>query len=87
MTTQAETAEARRGVDMDEATLHSLRGIIAVLLEQRGIVVAVGASFAARLLDLAIMQLRLTVNEISEEELSGLSELLGDGLTGDERPN
>jgi hypothetical protein len=38
---------------------------------------AAGASFAAHLLDLAIMQLRLNVNDISAEELSGLSDFVG----------
>ena len=72
---------------MDEASTRSLHSVMAVLVEQRGIVGAMGASFAGRLLDLAIMQLRLTMNGISEEELSGLSDFLGGSLAGDERPN
>ena len=44
---------------------------------ERSIVTAAGATFAAHLLDLAIMQLRLNVNDISAEELSGLSDYVG----------
>jgi len=62
---------------MDQVQVRSLRDVIAVLLEQRSIVAAAGATFAAHLLDLAIMQLRLNVNDISAEELSGLSDLVG----------
>jgi hypothetical protein len=43
-------------------------------------VVANGASFAGHLIDLAIMELRLTVNDISQEELSGLCDHLEVGL-------
>jgi len=53
---------------MDEVSARRLRNVISVLLEQRNIVVSRGASFAGHLIDLAIMQLRLTVHEISEEE-------------------
>jgi hypothetical protein len=72
---------------MDEASLRKLRNVIPVLIEQRAIVRASGATFAARLIDIAIMQLRLTVNDISEEELSGFSDFLSSGRPGDERPN
>ena len=72
--------------NMDEAQLRRLRDVIAVLAEQRGIVKAAGAAFAGHLLDLAIMQLRLNVNDISEEELSGLSDFIGTGLTGHKAP-
>lgn len=72
---------------MDEVSVRNLRNVIAVLVEQRGIVVAAGAPFAVRLMDIAIMQLRLTVNDITEEELSGFSDFLGVGSAGDERPN
>ena len=72
---------------MDEASTRNLRNVIAVLVEQRSIVGAAQATFAARLLDIAIMQLRLTVNDISEEELSGFSDFLSVGRPGDERPN
>jgi hypothetical protein len=87
MTMQFEAAEARREAQMDEASSRALRSVIAVLVEQRGIVADAGASFAARLMDLAIMQLRLTVNDITEEELSGLSDFLDVGRASDERPN
>lgn len=62
---------------MDQVQVRSLRDVIAVLIEQRSIVAAAGASFAAHLLDLAIMQLRLNVNDITAEELTGLSDFVG----------
>ena len=61
---------------MDEVSARSLRNVISVLLQQRNIAVSRGASFAGHLIDLAIMQLRLTVHEISEEELSEFSKLV-----------
>ena len=61
---------------MDEVSARCLRNVISVLLQQRKIVVSRGASFAGHLIDLAIMQLRLTVHEISEEELSEFSKLV-----------
>ena len=61
---------------MDEVSARSLRNVISVLLQQRNIVVSRGASFAGHLIDLAVMQLRLTVHEISEEELSEFSKLV-----------
>jgi hypothetical protein len=61
---------------MDEVSARSLRNVISALLQQRNIVVSRGASFAGHLIDLAIMQLRLTVHEISEEELSEFSKLV-----------
>ena len=54
----------------------TLRDAIAALTEQRNAVVAHGASFAGHLIDLAIMELRLTVHDITEEELSGLCDRL-----------
>jgi hypothetical protein len=87
MTTQSEAAETSREAHMDEAKIRNLRNVVAVLVEQRGIVDAAGAAFAARLMDIAIMQLRMTVNDITEEELSGFSDFLGVGSAGDERPN
>ena len=77
----------KRDIDMDEASARSLRNVITVLLEQRGIVMASGASFAAHLIDLAIMQLRLTIHDISEEELSGLADFVSIGLSSDDKPN
>jgi hypothetical protein len=61
---------------MDEVSVRSLRNVISVLQEQRSVVVSRGASFAGHLIDLAIMQLRLTVHEISEDELSEFSNLV-----------
>jgi hypothetical protein len=61
---------------MDEVRARCLSNVISVLLEQRKIVVSRGAAFAGHLIDLAIMQLRLTVHEISEEELSEFSKFL-----------
>jgi hypothetical protein len=72
---------------MDEMSARSLRGVITVLVEQRGIVLAGGTSFAAHLIDLAIMQLRLTINDISEEELSGLADFVSVGLASQDKPN
>lgn len=72
---------------MDQAQVRNLRDVIAVLIEQRSIVTAAGASFAAHLLDLAIMQLRLNVNDISAEELSGLSDFVGAEFTRDKSPH
>ena len=51
---------------MDELSARRLRNVIPVLMEQRNVVVGRGASFAGHLIDLAIMQLRLTLHEISE---------------------
>jgi hypothetical protein len=86
MTTAIETAEMKAR-QMDEASARNLRGVIAVLVEQRGIVIAAGASFAAHLIDLAIMQLRLTINDITEEELSGLADFVSVGLASQDKPN
>ena len=62
---------------MDEVSARSLRNVITVLMEQRGVVMASGASFAAHLIDLAIMQLRLTIHDISEEDYTAVD----DGMT------
>ena len=75
----------KRELDMDEVSARRLRSVITVLLEQRGIVVAAGASFAGHLIDLAIMQLRLTIHDISEEELSGLADFVSVGLAGKDK--
>jgi len=77
----------KRDIDMDEVSGRGLRSVITVLMEQRGLVVAAGASFAAHLIDLAIMQLRLTIHDISEEELSGLADFVSIGLSSDDKPN
>jgi hypothetical protein len=54
---------------MDEFSARRLRNIIPQLMEQRHIAVSAGASFAGHLIDLAVMQIRLTLHDISEEEL------------------
>ncbi|HLQ89642.1 MAG TPA: hypothetical protein VK567_07975 [Bradyrhizobium sp.] len=61
---------------MDEVRARCLSNVISVLLEQRKIVVSRGATFAGHLIDLTVMQLRLTIHEISEEELSEFSKFL-----------
>ncbi|WP_245287278.1 MULTISPECIES: hypothetical protein [Bradyrhizobium] len=48
--------------------------MIPVLTEQRNILVSGGLSFAGHLVDLAIMQLQLSLHEISEDELSEFSD-------------
>jgi hypothetical protein len=67
---------------MDELSARRLHNVISVLSEQRNIVVSRGASFAGHLIDLAIVQLRLTLHEISEEELSEFSNMLNVGCAG-----
>ena len=69
---------------MDELSARRLRNVIPVLLEQRNVVVGRGASFAGHLIDLAIMQLRLTLHEISEEELSEFSNVLSVAVVSSE---
>jgi hypothetical protein len=61
---------------MNGVNARTLRDVIAVLAEQQKTVIAQGAPFAAHLIGLAIMELRLTVDEISEEELSELCDYL-----------
>jgi hypothetical protein len=72
---------------MDELSTRRLRNVIPVLMEQRNIVVSRGASFAGHLIDLAIMQLRLTLHEVSEEELSEFSNVLSIGFVSGEHPD
>jgi hypothetical protein len=67
---------------MDEFSARRLRNVISVLGEQRNIVVSRGAGFAGHLIDLAIVQLRLTLHEISEEELYEFSNLLSVSRAG-----
>jgi hypothetical protein len=64
---------------MDEVSARCLRNVISVLLQQRNIVVSRGGLFAGHLIDLAIMQIRLTAHDISEEELSEFSHFLSVG--------
>jgi hypothetical protein len=69
---------------MDELNAQRLRSLIPVLVEQRDIVISMGACLAGHLIDLAIMQLRLTVNDISDVELAIFSDLLSVRMaTGD----
>ena len=72
---------------MDENSAGRLRNIIAVLLEQRDIADSSGASLASRLIDLAIVQLRLTLHNISEEELSEFSKFLSVSLVSGVEPS
>jgi hypothetical protein len=81
------SAPPGRRIDMNGMSAETLRDVIAALTEQRKIVVAQGASFACHLIDLAIMELRLTVNDISEQELSVLCDRLEDDPVGSERVN
>jgi hypothetical protein len=76
-----------RRIDMNGMSAQALRDVIAVLTEQRKIVIAQGASFTGHLIDLAIMELRLTVNDISEQELSVLCNRLADDPLDSERVN
>ena len=69
---------------MDELSARRLRNVISVLMEQRSIVVSRGAFFAGHLIDLTIMQLRLTLHDFSEEELSEFSNVLSVGLVSGE---
>jgi hypothetical protein len=70
---------------MNGMNARALRDVIAVLAEQQKIVIAQGAPFAAHLIGLAIMELRLTVNEISDEELSELCDYLEVDSSGNDR--
>jgi hypothetical protein len=51
--------------------------VIPVLVEQRNLLVAGGVGFAGHLVDLAIMQLQLSLHDISEDEMSEFSNTLG----------
>ncbi len=70
---------------MDELKARRLRNVISNLAEQRHVVVSTGASFAGHLIDLAIMQVRLTLSEISEEELFEFSNVLSLELVDSEQ--
>jgi hypothetical protein len=72
---------------MNGMNARTLRDVIAVLTEQQKTVIAQGAPFAAHLIGLAIMELRLTVNEISEEELSELCDYLDVDSSGSDPVN
>ena len=68
---------------MDELSARRLRNVIPVLVEQRNVLVGGGVSFAGHLVDLAIMQLRLTLNEISDDELSEFASVLSVAASGE----
>ena len=70
---------------MDELSARRLRNVIPVLVEQRNLLVASKISFAGHLVDLAIMQLRLSLHEISEDELSEFSNVVSVGLVSREK--
>src|SRR5882757_4563312 len=76
-------SDLSKGIAMDELSARRLRNVIPVLVEQRNVLVAGGVSFAGHLVDLAIMQLRVTLNEISEDELSEFSNVLSVGVSGE----
>jgi len=69
---------------MDELSARRLRNVIPALLEQRHIVTSGGASFAGHLIDLAIMQVRLALAGVSEDELHQFSNALSNTLREDE---
>jgi hypothetical protein len=69
-------ALSARRIDMTGMDARTLRDAIAALTEQRDAVIALGVSFAGHLIELAIMELRLAINDISEDELSGLCDFL-----------
>jgi hypothetical protein len=70
---------------MDEVSACRLRKVIPVLREQRDIVVSRGDCFAGHLIDLAIVQLRLTLHDISEQEFSEFSNILSVDPAGGQR--
>jgi hypothetical protein len=70
---------------MDQIVAQNLKRVILVLAEQRDIVAASGSSLASHLIDLAILQLRMTIHNISDKELSELSDLLKKNLTDGKR--
>src|SRR5260370_42711540 len=68
--------EVSKDSGMDEFSAHRLRNVIPVLIQQRNVVVSGGVPLAGHLLDLAIMQGRLALHDISWEEVSEFSNLL-----------
>src|SRR5438552_3264533 len=78
-------SDLSKGIAMDELSARRLRNVIPVLVEQRNILMASGISFAGHLVDLAIMQLRLSLHDISEDELSEFSNVLSVGLVSREK--
>jgi hypothetical protein len=69
---QPPVPETARG----EASEHPLRAALATLEQCRNILVANGSAETARLLSMAILQLRMELNGISESELKVLCDAL-----------
>jgi hypothetical protein len=65
---------------MDEFSARRLRNVISVLIEQRNAVDSMGDSFAGHLIDMAILQLRMTLHSISGEEMCEFSDFLSTGV-------
>jgi hypothetical protein len=72
---------------MDEFSARRLRAVIPVLLEQRKTVLSAGMVFTADLIDLAIMQVRMTLHDITEDELIEFSEALDLTLSESDQVN
>jgi hypothetical protein len=72
---------------MDEVSTRRLRDVIGVLSEQRDILVGAGLLFAGHLVDLAVMQLRLSMHDISEDELSEFSNRISLDLASGNSPD
>ena len=72
---------------MDEFSTRRLRNVISALAEQRSIANSMGDSFAGDLINLAIMQISLTLHEISEDELSVFTDILSLELVDREQMN
>ncbi len=70
---------------MDEVSARRLRNVIPVLIAAAQHRRLRRIAFAGHLIDLAIMQLRLTLHDISEEELSEFSNFLSVDPSGGER--
>jgi hypothetical protein len=70
---------------MDEFSARRLRNVIPQLMEQRHIAVSAGASFAGHLIDLAVMQIRLTLHDISEQELLEFCDVLSENPVEDNK--
>jgi nicotinamidase-related amidase len=66
-----------KGIAMDDVSARRLHNVIPVLVEQRNLLIAGGVGFAGHLVDLAILQLQLSLHDISEDEMSEFSNKLG----------
>ena len=72
---------------MDELSTRRIHNVIQVLTEQRNTLQAGSLAFAAHLVDLAIMQLRLSLNEISDDEFCEISNAVSLSLVAGDRPD